>query len=252
MPDAPSALTLFAQTQAHTDQKAAAIAAYRKALKVDPGYRPALIGLAHTLLMRKRYDEVIDLAIRASEKAAADAEPLELLADALMGKGALEDALEGAEAAVKLAPASAPNRVRLSVLCRKQGDYVGAMDHALRAYDLDATAKDPLNALGSALAALKHPVQARSVLTGMAAGKGLDPDVRRLVEDLVRSAGSVPAAGKDRPDADAVDADKEPRAKDANPDGSDAPKPSIPTADLLLASDDHLPNVLGLRRQDRS
>ena len=252
LPDSPAALTLFADTQARTEQMAAAIAAYRKALKADPDYGPALIGLSRALLLRKRYDEVIDLAVRASEKAASDAEPLELLSDALLGKGALQDACEAAEAAVRLAPDAAPNRVRLSVLRRKLGDYAGAMDHALRAHDIDKSAKAPLNALGSALATLKKPDQARSVLTGMATGKGLDPAVRRTVEVLIASARSETESPESQPvpipemssECSAAD-----RAVGIETTSQVVPKPA---GDGLDPRGDHLPNVLGLRRQDRS
>lgn len=251
LPDSAAVLTLFAETQARTDQKAAAIAAYRRALKTDPDHGPALLGLAETLLLRKRFDEVIELTIRASENAPADPLPLELLSDALLGKGALEDAIEAAEAALKLDPKSLAALVRLSTLARKTADHKAALRHALAAHDLDKTSKDALNALGAALAALKYPTQARSVLTGLATGAGLEAPIRLLVEGLVNAKGALPGghAGTTRTisgqDSKAVPGDtSETAASD-----SDAPARS---GETLAQQNDQLPNVLGLRRQDRS
>ncbi|MBN8185000.1 tetratricopeptide repeat protein [Roseibium aggregatum] len=263
LPDTPAVLSLFADTQARVDQKAAAIAAYRKALKADPDYGPALIGLSQTLLLRKRFDEVIELTIRASERAPADPLPLDLLSDALAGKGALEDAREAALAALKLSPRSIQTHVRLSSITRKFGDHGAALKHALAAHDLDKLAKEPLNALGAALAALKYSNQARSVLTAMSRGDGLEPAIRELVEGLVVAERKSPEAGP--VSSPAISATEEPSSD--NPDAAvkiaqeKETKQEIQhqeslepvTSKKILATDgDQLPNVLGLRRQDRS
>ncbi|WP_297833795.1 tetratricopeptide repeat protein [uncultured Roseibium sp.] len=263
LPDTPAVLSLFADTQARVDQKAAAIAAYRKALKADPDYGPALIGLSQTLLLRKRFDEVIELTIRASERAPADPLPLDLLSDALAGKGALEDAREAALAALKLSPRSIQTHVRLSSIARKFGDHGAALKHALAAHDLDKSAKEPLNALGAALAALKYSNQARSVLTAMSRGDGLEPAIRELVEGLVVAERKSPDAGpvsstatsatedpsSDNPDAAAKIAQETETKQEIQHQESLEPV----TSKKILATDgDQLPNVLGLRRQDRS
>ncbi|MCK7611378.1 tetratricopeptide repeat protein [Roseibium sediminicola] len=254
LPDSAAVLTLFAETQARTDQKAAAIAAYRRALKSDPDHGPALLGLAETLLLRKRFDEVIELTIRASENAPADPLPLELLSDALMGKGALEDAIEAAEAALKIEPKSLSTLVRLSTLSRKTADHKAALSYALAAHDLDKTSRDALNALGAALAALKYQAQARSVLTGLATGTGLEAPIRKLVQELVKEDGAQPAAPAKtfRPTtgqetAETSDLPKESSGTTTSVDGS-----SPHSSEGLTVRSDQLPNVLGLRRQDRS
>ncbi|WP_417709366.1 tetratricopeptide repeat protein [Roseibium aggregatum] len=264
LPDTPAVLSLFADTQARVDQKAAAIAAYRKALKADPNYGPALIGLSQTLLLRKRFDEVIELTIRASERAPADPLPLDLLSDALAGKGAWEDAREAALAALKLSPRSIQTHVRLSSIARKFGDHGAALKHALAAHDLDKSAKEPLNALGAALAALKYSNQARSVLTAMSRGDGLEPAIRELVEGLAD-------ADKNRTRTRPVtepDSSAEENQSSQTPDGTPSQmsetegtqqpkssqeneKPAV-SKPLLSTDSDQLPNVLGLRRQDRS
>ncbi|MEM5585208.1 tetratricopeptide repeat protein [Roseibium sp. AS2] len=273
LPDTPAVLTLFADTMAKTDQKAAAIAAYRRVLKSNPDYGPALLGLSATLLLRKRFDEVIGLSIRASELAPADPLPLELLSDALLGKNALEDAREAAEAALKLEPASVANHVRISVLSRKLADYGSALTYAVRAHDLDTTAREALNALGTVLAALKYPVQARSVLTGLATGKGLEPPIRKLVEDLVKAQSNVRenAASQDTPSAVAGSqpedpAPGEPAPVSAQPAAQAPSQTKVPLQGRMppyqprperasgapAADDVPVPNVLGLQRQDRS
>jgi len=254
LPDSAAVLTLFAETQAKTDQKAAAIAAYRRALKSDPDHGPALLGLAETLLLRKRFDEVIELTIRASENAPADPLPLELLSDALLGKGALDDAIEAAEAALKLEPKSLPALVRLSTLSRKTADHTAALRYALAAHDLDTTSKAALNALGAALAALKYPAQARSVLTGLASGAGLEAPIRRLVEDLVADKGPM----KDVQAGTGRSMSKKERVETATrPEEDIGETPSSASANTrsrekIAAQNDQLPNVLGLRRQYRS
>jgi tetratricopeptide (TPR) repeat protein len=264
LPDTAAVLTLFAETQAKTDQKAAAIAAYRKALKSDPDYGPALTGLSQTLLLRKRYDEVVEMCIRASERAPADPLPLQLLSDALAGKGAFEDAREAAEAALKLNPRAVADLVRLSVLSRKLEDHGPALRFALAGHDLDTKAKEPLNALGAALAALKYSSQARSVLTGMNSGQGLDPAVRKLVEGLVTSLTATPrpkktpSAGEDEVPSDADPVQKQMENETPSEEGvakntiEGSESLSSGPREYLSADGDQLPNVLGLRRQDLS
>ncbi|MEE4013741.1 tetratricopeptide repeat protein [Roseibium sp. FZY0029] len=264
LPDTPAVLSLFADTQARVDQKAAAIAAYRKALKADPNYGPALIGLSQTLLLRKRFDEVIELTIRASERAPADPLPLDLLSDALAGKGEWEDAREAALAALKLAPRSVQTHVRLSSIARKFGDHGAALKHALAAHDLDKTAKEPLNALGAALAALKYSNQARSVLTAMSRGDGLEPAIRDLVERLADADNnSTETRPVKEPASSAEENQSSPKPDTAPSNTLEAEGTQQPTASqenekpaaskpLLSTDSDQLPNVLGLRRQDRS
>jgi len=266
LPETAAVLTLFAETQAKTDQKAAAIAAYRKALKSDPDYGPALTGLSQTLLLRKRYDEVVGMCIRASERAPADPLPLELLSDALAGKGDFEDAREAAEAALKLNPRAVPVLVRLSVFSRKLEDHGAALKFALAGHDLDTKAKEPLNALGAALAALKYSSQARSVLTGMTTGQGLEPAVRKLVEGLVTSLAGTSRQKSAKPESGKTEtaqtADPAPVAEtDTGPSrddvaATDETEPAEASSDepreFLSTDGDQLPNVLGLRRQDLS
>ncbi|WP_298962972.1 tetratricopeptide repeat protein [uncultured Roseibium sp.] len=243
LPDTPAVLTLFAETQDKTGHIPASIAAYRKALKVDPEHVPALIGLSETLLLRKRYDEVIELAVRASQLSKTDAYPLSVLSDALSGKGALEDAREASEAALDLDPHSFPVMVQLSVLSRKLGDPVAALRYALAAHDEDTDAAEPLNALGSALASLKYATEARSVLTGHASNKQLEPGVRQLIEALIAEK-VVPETSREN---SATQSGLPSKSVDMSRD-----TPQNSETSRLNPVGDGMPNVLGLNRQDRS
>lgn len=265
MPHSPAVLTLQAETQAKTGHGAAAIATFRKALKADPSQTGALLGLADVLLRRKRFDEVIDYTIRANELVPTDPLALELLSDALAGKGNLQDALLAAEAALKLAPASQSCLVRLSILNRKLGEHVRALDCALKAHDAGRQAHEPLNAIGAALAALKHPEEARLVLTGLAAGNGLDPRVRETAMQLVsasRSSGTPradePARASIRnecPEGGSLNAqhraDTPVRIDDAQRE--EAPDtPRMEETDANATGSGPASKVLGLQRRDRT
>jgi len=268
LPDSPAVLSLFAQTQAKTGQSAASIAAYRKALKTDPSHFESLLGLADVLQLRKRYDEVIELTIRANEVAPADPLPLEILSDALAGKGALDDAYEAGEAALKLQPDSQSVLVRLSVLARKRGDLIQALKYSLDAHILDTRAADPLNAIGAALAALKFPEEARGVLTGIAAGKALDDKTRKLAEGLIAEHQiKVMRSLEVASDATAAASESEGLGqREAGLSGneehsvsrSETNDTSEPRTELQkpvpkpLSPKEAQPNVLGLQRRDRT
>ena len=256
LPESPAVLALFAETQAKTGQTAAAIAVFRKALKGDPENVQALLGLADVLLKRKRYDEVVELTIRTNQLAPTDPLALELLSDALAGKGSLEDAREAAEAALKVQPDSQSILVRLSILARKLGDHASALKFALQAHEQNDQAQDPLNALGAALAALKHQEEARSVLTGLARGEGLDPKVRGKIEELIAAIENQRAQAEETEQSQPLpplDATQEIASNSANdlavhPGDIDNAAPK----EALQLTDEATPTVLGLQRRDNT
>ncbi|WP_306143958.1 lipopolysaccharide assembly protein LapB [Roseibium sp. MMSF_3412] len=262
MPHSPAVLTLQGETQAKTGQGAAAIATYRKALKADPMQPGALLGLSEVLLRRKRYDEVIELTIRANESAPTDPLALELLSDALAGKGELQDALLAAEAALKLHPASQSCLVRMSVLNRKLGHHVQALDNALKAHDLGKEAHDPLNAIGAVLAALKYADEARSVLTGLTAGKGLDAHVRDTARKLVSAASLASSRSEETNSPAGKSAVSERRAapvqahaEETVPKGDSAQDAAVETRQtnekgFSADGNERASSVLGLQRRD--
>lgn len=276
MPDAAAVQTLLAEVMAKTGQQASAIAAYRKALTSDRNHMKAMLGLGEILLLRKRYDEVVELCLNACRIAPTDAVPLEMLSDALAGKGEYADAMEAAREALKVKPNSSGSLLRLSILSRKRGEMGAAMKFALKAHDADPVASGPLNALGAALAALKYANQARAVLTGLSTGKPLEGKVRSFVETLVRDLEKVEASKSATPTIkepvdevaddetahdqvttkaaaeDIVTDDGKPSAEPVEAE-MPAAKPRPTSAAVQFGSDDEpLPNVLGLRRQDRT
>ncbi|MBN9670560.1 tetratricopeptide repeat protein [Roseibium aggregatum] len=256
LPDSAATLTVFAETQSKTNQYSTAIAAYRRALKIASNHVPAMVGLSEVLLRRSRFDEVVELTVRTNQLVPNDPLPLVILSDALAGKGALDDAYEAAQEALKCDRRSTAVLVRLSVLSRKLGNAGQAMMFALDAHDLDAQAQGPLNALGATLAAGKFANQARSVLTALSSGKGLDPEVRQFIEDLIQNDAEDEVSGSAFPEPSGAE-----KASD-----QPTPEPAVTRADTETGDDrraesvsgllpgDHepLPNVLGLRRQDRS
>lgn len=267
LPDSPAVLSLFAETQAKTGQSAPAIAAFRKALKSDPEHFPALMGLAAVLLRRKRFDEVIELTIKANGISPTEALPLEILSDALSAKGSLSDAFEAAEAAHKLNPASATCLVRLSVLGRKRGDLVSALRYALSAHDADQKAAAPLNALGASLAALKYSDEARSVLTGLNSGRGLEPRARKIAEDVIAaerasdeafdlkidgSAAAGEITGLEGTSEAALVSPASPSPGTERTDDYGVHTTQSQSDVATLTENDPVPNVLGLQRRDRT
>lgn len=265
LPGSPAVLTLFAQVQDQVGQTTAAIAAYRKALKSAPAHLPALLGLSETLLRRKRFDEVVELTVRANQLVPADPQPLEMLSDALSGRGDLNDAKEAALEALKLTPRSVSLHVRLSVLSRKLDQQGEALRYALAGHDIDKQAAGPINAIGTALAALKHAAQARAVLTALSSGNGIDAGTRAFIEKAIAKQAEVPAAinpsetdkrgnitshGKTSAAADM------PSAKTGETDLPGEVEPdrekAASTNGVPAESSEPVPNVLGLQRQDRS
>ena len=258
MPASSTVLTLVAETLARSNRNSQAIAAYRKALKIDAHHLPALLGLAEMLLLRKQFGDVIDLMITAAETSSADPRPYELLSDALAGTGALEDALEAAETALRFSPNSSDVLVRLSTLSRKLDDYPSALCYALKAHDHDNQAKSPLNALGAALASLKFAKEARAVLTA-SVSNGLPAEIRTVIERTIAEAqdqitGSMPSGNTDAtPDS----ASNEFAERTETPSVKTDTKKHMPASEVSSFDDwttniDALPNVLGLHRRDRS
>ncbi|MEP4767964.1 MAG: tetratricopeptide repeat protein [Roseibium sp.] len=244
MPENAAVLTLFAETQAKTGQIAAAVAAYRKALKADTQHVPAMLGLAQTLLLRKQFSDVIDLTVKAAQLSPADPLPLEMLSLALEGLGELQDAREAGQEAVRLAPNSSHLQTRMSVLSRKLEENAAAIKYALQAHDCDPDQLEPLKALGAALAAHKFPKEARTVLTDLSSSRSLDPEIREVAETLAKTA-VVSASIEPKP---SVQSASKPAVNQAD---EKAPVVAARSSDIA-SRNEPIPNVLGLNRQDKS
>ena len=168
MPESAAALTLDADAQGPLGNVAGAIAQYRHALRLDPGYVPALKGLADILYRQGRLDEAREAVERAAARAPADASILALAGTIHLAAEHWAEAIEAFAAAQESEPGNAVHSIQLSHACRKSGDLAGALSHARAAWELDGENRAAGNALGTALAAAGAGLQARSVL--MAAG----------------------------------------------------------------------------------
>lgn len=184
LPENAAAQTLYAQTRARDLQPSAAIAAYRKALHKDPGYIPALLGLAEMLVRAKRYEEAVSFAEEAAVLQPSRPEAYKLIGDAHQAAGNLEAARD----AYLKALAHAPNRtdllLPLSVTSRKLEDNEGALLHARQALINEPGNSLAANAVGAALAALRHPLDAKAVLTSVARKIPLDEAVAGRIDQL--------------------------------------------------------------------
>ena len=182
MPDSAPAQTLLGDAASSDPRPGTAIAAYRAALRIDPAYAPALIGLSRLLLKRNRLDEARDLAERALAEDAQSVAAFVCLGDALAALGELSPAREAYDAALGLSPSDTDIKVRLSLLARKSGDLKAALRHADDAWTERADDREAGNAIGAALAALGERMAAREVLTAMANGRPVPDWVRDVIE----------------------------------------------------------------------
>ena len=138
-----------------------------------------------------------------------------------------------------------PSLVRLSIISRKLGAYPAALNYALAAHDKAPAAREPLNALGSVLASLKHTKKARLLLTGDASVGALNAELRQFIEGVIADGTQhSPREGSQK-----TFKDEERAPVDAQELPGAAPKPTLSN---LTDDEFQLPNVLGLSRQDRS
>jgi tetratricopeptide (TPR) repeat protein len=147
---------------------AEAAAAYREALRLDPGLVPAREALA---LYRLRHGDP-DGALREWEAAerAGSLGPASLLARGALldARGRLDDAIEDYRKAVAADPQRADLRGDLAVLYQKRGLRQQAQEMLDRARDLDPRGCVADAARGRVLAAARQPDQAEVVLRDLA------------------------------------------------------------------------------------
>ncbi len=182
LPDSAAALSLLAETGSQDARPGAAIANYRHALRFDPDYQPALLGLANLLLKRHRFDEARELAERAAQGGAGPVEALVVLGDVMAAQGELVAARRAFEAALGRDAQHHAARVKLSSLARRAGDIKMALRQADDAWTEAPDFREAGNALGAALAALGERQAAREVLTSVANGRQAPDWVRHVIE----------------------------------------------------------------------
>lgn len=182
LPDSAAALSLLAETGSQDARPGAAIANYRHALRFDPDYQPALLGLANLLLKRNRFDEARELAERAAQGGAGPVEALVVLGDVMSAQGELVGARRAYEAALGRDAQHHAARVKLSTLARRAGDIKMALRQADDAWTEAPDFREAGNAVGAALAALGERQAAREVLTSVANGRQAPDWVRHVIE----------------------------------------------------------------------
>ncbi|WP_169391309.1 tetratricopeptide repeat protein [Stappia stellulata] len=194
LPTSAAALTLDADAQGPIGQVAAAIAQYRQALRLDPGYAPALSGLATILFRQSRFDEAEDYARQAAQVRPKDPVPLALLGTILQAREDWPGAIDAFSAAQALDPGDANCSINLSNAHRRSGNLAAALNHACAAWDLAPKSKAAANALGTALAACGAGTQARAVLMAQGARDQLAVKVWQDIETLGRQLEETAAA----------------------------------------------------------
>lgn len=182
LPESAAALSLLAETGSQDARPGAAIANYRHALRFDPDYQPALLGLANLLLKRNRFDEARELAERAAQGGAGPVEALVVLGDVMSAQGELVGARRAYEAALGRDAQHHAARVKLSTLARRAGDIKMALRQADDAWTEAPDFREAGNAVGAALAALGERQAAREVLTSVANGRQAPDWVRHVIE----------------------------------------------------------------------
>lgn len=188
LPEAAAAHALHAQTILDDPQPANPIAAFRKALDLDPACLPALLGLARIYVKRRRIEEAAHLVREAIAHYPKSSEAYDLLSDIHAKNKEPEQALSALASARLLAPSSAVLAVRQSELSRQIGEIEASLVHAIEACDLGADGKSAGNALGKALAALGYSVEAREILKAAVKGHPVGEDVLTKARDIARAA----------------------------------------------------------------
>ncbi|MCA1243420.1 tetratricopeptide repeat protein [Stappia stellulata] len=251
LPNSAAALTLDADAQGPIGQVAAAIAQYRQALRIDPGYVPALSGLATILFRQSRFDEAEDYARQAARVNSKDPAPQSLLGTILLAREDWPGAIEAFTAAQTRDPADATSSINLSNAHRRSGNLAAALHHARAAWDLAPSSKAAANALGTALAACGAGKQARAVLMAQGERDQLAFKVWQDLDALERHLEEVAARAQAEAEAEAA---RQAAARTAQQDEA-AESPAQPAADAPTQDDGtaapHEPETLPLFPEER-
>ena len=151
---------------------AEAEAAYREALRIAPGFRPASAQLAGALSAAGRSDEAIALLSRQLEATPRSGETMMGLAGRELRRGADARAQQWLERAIATDDRALPPRIALAELLMSRGDGQKALVAARGAFD--AAPQDPRGAelMGRVHLAARDPVSAASMFRRAAAASG--------------------------------------------------------------------------------
>ncbi|MBA5776839.1 tetratricopeptide repeat protein [Stappia sp. F7233] len=231
LPNNAAALTLAGEAASDDPRLNIAIARYRQALKADPDYVPALLGLSRALYRRRRFDEALSLTERAALRQPRNAEALALKGQILSALQDFQAAMQVLTTAIELAPDNAGLQVEFSVAARRQGELGPAIESAFAAWNLQPTSVEAAKALGAALSAVGKAAAAREVLMSGGDLGSLGHSTRELLERLpgdIHAVAIIPTPPEAEPDIptqcddtpEALERDEQPRL---TPDDDDLP-----------------------------
>ncbi|WP_097277310.1 XrtA/PEP-CTERM system TPR-repeat protein PrsT [Caenispirillum bisanense] len=126
-PDDAAGYTMEGLAQVALRDQDAAEAAFREALKRNPGASDAAGNLASLLIMKGRDDEARDLMVDAHAQSPGDYDILMRLARMATDRGAMDDARTWLDLAVKADPTAVEPRVRSAALMLEERRYEPAL-----------------------------------------------------------------------------------------------------------------------------
>lgn len=140
-PDGPDVFRLRGDVAKQRGDAAAAIAAYRQALRIKPDFADAWNNLGNTLRDAGEHNSAIEALQRAAQLNPRSAQVLVNLTRALSAAGRVEDAFQVAQSALRVAPedpAALLETAKLYNVAERFGDALAHLEKAERAFKADA------------------------------------------------------------------------------------------------------------------
>ncbi|GHB17976.1 hypothetical protein GCM10007094_02090 [Pseudovibrio japonicus] len=184
IPGSAAALSLLGDALSAETKAEAATLNYRAALRIDPEYVPALLGMAKLLIIRKKSEEALETLEKAHDLQPRNVEVLIAMGHAYMLDENHSSAVESFELAHACEPDSAAALVHLSIGKRKLGLVYAGVYHAAEAWRLAPGNKQVSNALGAALAAAGATDAARDVLTSKSRGSQFLEATKAAIKEI--------------------------------------------------------------------
>jgi tetratricopeptide (TPR) repeat protein len=171
-PEVPAVYYYLAQVYIRQEEAGQAQQAYTEALRVQPGYLPALLGLGNIALQQNDSNGALQYASQVIAKSFWLADAHAIAGSAYLLRGELDQAQRAFELAAGLNPRSPEAQERLGAVLSKRGNY----DDAEKAYEASlALAPDyapALNGLAEILVKQGKAKQASARINRQIAGKG--------------------------------------------------------------------------------
>lgn len=184
IPGSAAALSLLGDALSAETKAEAATLNYRAALRIEPQYVPALLGMSKLLIIRKKSVEALETLEKAHDLQPRNVEVLIAMGHAYMLDENHTSAVESFELAHACEPDSAAALVHLSIGKRKLGLVYAGVYHAAEAWRLAPGNKQVGNALGAALAAAGATDAARDVLTSKSRGSQFLEATKAAIKEI--------------------------------------------------------------------